>query len=175
MAFHYLSEAESTADLVGRIKESDRPTFEDFGHTRIEAVFDGRLLVVYKPRGLEGNRTHKSPEVLTTLKVRSFACTSQGGPEIEIEDLTTGERQTITPIPARAFDYDLFLSVPPALRVRWDVRRDDGGRMVRSLAYAMLIKAKNRSDWYSYGVTYAETPNRFRELFPGAAAKINYC
>lgn len=173
VAFHYLSDAESMAELIGRIKEEDRPAFDEFGHTRIEAVFDNRLLIIYKPRGLDG-KTHKAPEILTTVKVRNYECSSAEGSSIEIEDLRTGERQVITHVPARVFNYDVFMSVPPALRLRWDVREEDNGRMVRSLSYAVLIKSKNRSDWYSFGVTYAETPNRFRELFPGVDPKLNY-
>lgn len=173
MAFHYLSDAENMAELISRIGEDDRPAFDEFGHTRIEAVFDNRLLIVYKPQGLDG-KSHKAPQILTTIKVRNFMGSSSAGSSVEIEDLKTGERQVITHVPARVFDYDLFMSVPPALRLRWDVRTEDNGRMVRSLSYAVLIKSKNRSDWYSFGVTYAETPNRFRELFPGVDPKLNY-
>lgn len=173
MAFHYLSDAESMAELVSRINENDRPAFDAFGHIRIEAVFDNRLLIVYKPQGLDG-KVHKAPEVLTTIKVRNYECDSASGSSIEIEDLHTGERQVITHVPARVFNYDLFMSVPQALRLRWDVRSDGNGALSRSLSYAVLIKTKNRSDWYSYGVTYAETPNRFRELFPDHDPKLNY-
>lgn len=165
MGFQYMGDDESMADLASRVKEEDKATFDSFGHTRIEAVFDNRLLVVYKPQGLDG-KIHKSPEILTTIKVRNYECSSEDGSSIEIEDLTTGERQVINHIPARVFDYDLFMSVPPALRLRWDLRVGDDGQTARSLSYAVLIKSKNRSDWYSFGVTYAETPNRFRELYP---------
>jgi hypothetical protein len=173
VAFNYLSDADSMADLVDRIKEEDKVAFDTFGHMRIEAVFDNRLFVIYKPQGLDG-KVHKAPEIVTTIKVRNYECSSEDGSTVEIEDLRTGERQIITHIPARIFDYDLFMSIPPALRLRWDVRVSGDGKRVRSLSYAVLIKSKNRSDWYSFGVTYAETPNRFRELFPHCDPKINY-
>lgn len=172
MAYRYLSDIESMADLVSRMNENDRAVYESFGHMRIEAVFDHRLLVVYKPQGLDGKR-HKDPEILTTLKVLNYEGSSEFGSTVEIEDLQTGARQVISHIPSRVFDYDLFMSVPPALRLRWDVREEENGRMVRSLSYALLIKSKTRSDWYSFGVTYAETPNRFREMFPHCNAKMN--
>lgn len=165
MGFKYLSEAENTANLVSLIKENDKPAHTEFTHIRVEAVFDSRLFVVYKPTGLDG-KVHRAPEVLTTVKVLNYACSSEEGSSIEIEDMKTGERQVITHVPSRLFDYELFLSLPPALRVRWDVRDAGNGKMVRSLSYAVLIKSRNRSDWYSQGVTYTETPNRFRELFP---------
>lgn len=173
MAFHYLSDDESTADLISQVPEEDKPAFDGFSHTRIEAVFDNRLFIIYKPQGLDGKQ-HRDPQILTTIKVRSFDCSSQDGSAIEIEDLRTGQRQWISHIPARVFDYDLFMSVPPALRLRWDLRVSDDGRKARSLSYAVLIKAKNRSDYVSFGVTYAETPNRFREMFPNCDLKMNH-
>lgn len=173
MGFQYLSDTDSAADLTDRMKEDDKLAYRDFGHTRIEAVFDSRLFIIYKPQGLAGS-THKDPDVLTTIKVLDYACTSAEGSTIEVEDMRTGQRQVISHIPARVFDYDLFMSVPQALRLRWDARPGDNGRMVRSLSYAILIKSKNRSDWFSQGVTYTETPNRFRELFPSYALQLNH-
>jgi hypothetical protein len=173
VAYQYLNEAESAAELLSHMREEDKQAFNDFGHTRIEAVFNNRLFVVYKPQGLDG-KEHKAPEVLTTIKVLNYEGTSEDGSSVEVEDLRTGERQIITHVPARVFDYDLFMSVPSALRLRWDVRVSETGKMLRSLSYALLVKAKNRSDWYSFGVTYAETPNRFRELFPKCDPKLYY-
>lgn len=173
MGFQYLSDTDSAADLAGRMKEDDKPAYLDYGHIRIEAVFDSRLFVIYKPQGLAGS-AHKDPAVLTTIKVLNYHCSSAEGSTIEIEDMKTGQRQVISHIPARVFDYDLFMCVPPALRLRWDVRPGDNGHMVRSLSYAALIKSKNRSDWFSQGVTYAETPNRFRELFPSYPLQLNH-
>lgn len=171
MAFKYLSDAESMADLARQIKEEDQPLFEELGHLRVEAVFDNRLFVVYKPTGLDG-KAHRDPQVLTTLKVLNYECTSDEGSTVEIEDLSTGQRQVISHVPSRVFEYELFMSVPTALRLQWDARNTYDGKLVRSLSYALLIKSKNRSDWYSYGVTYAETPNRFKELFPNANVHI---
>lgn len=173
MAFRYLNEAESLADLVSRMNEDDKPTYNDFGHTRIEAVFDNRIFVLYKPQGLDG-KIHKDPVVLTTIKVLNYVSSSEEGSSVEIEDVMTGQRQIITHIPARVFDYDLFMSLPPVLRLRWDARASDDGKLVRSMSYAVLIKSKNRSDWFSHGVTYAETPNRFREMFPGFDLQLTH-
>lgn len=173
MAIQYLSDDANMADLVSQIHEDDKVSFNSFGHTRIEAVFDNRLFIIYRPQGLDG-RKHKNPEILTTIKVRNFDCVSQGDPTVEIEDLRTGQRQLISLVPSRVFDYNLFMSVPPALRLRWDARVTGNGQVARSLSYAVLIKSKNRSDYYSFGVTYAETPNRFREMFPDCDYKPNH-
>lgn len=170
MANQYLSNVENMADLVSNMKAEDRQDYTDFSHIRIEAVFDSRLLIVFKPCGTAA----KQPEILTTIKVLDFACTSIEGASIEVEDLGSSQRQVVTTVPARLFGYNLFMSVPPELRLRWDVREVGAGRRVRSLCYAALIKSKNRSDTFSPGVTYIETPNRFREFFPSYPLQLTH-
>jgi hypothetical protein len=49
--------------------------------------------------------------------------------------------------------------------MRWDARYVRGN-VVRSLVFPVMVYTKNRSSYYSAGVTYAETPNKFKELFP---------
>ena len=47
-----------------------------------------------------------------------------------------------------------------------------GDRVWRSLSFAVLIKTKNRSDFYSKGNTYLETPNTFKRLYPSVTGQF---
>lgn len=173
MGYAYLGDDENIADLEARIKGHDREVYKAFGHLRVEPCFDSRLFIVYKPQGLTSDGLHKQPQVLTTLKVIDFYADAGTGSEVIIADLTTGQQMTLNHIPQRVFGYDLFMSVPPILRLRWGARIIDG-ETVRSLAYALLVKTKNRSDFHSFGVTYAETPNCFRDRYPSVELNLHY-
>ena len=169
----YLSDDANLADLASRIKGDDRAVFNAYGHLRVEAAFNGRIFVVYKPTGLDKSGNHNPPEILTTLKVTDFWAAHEMGAEVLIEDMGTGEELRITHTPKRVFNYDLFIQVPPIMKMRWGARLSEG-RITRSLAFALLIKSKNRSDFYSARNTYCETPNRFRDLYPNVDLELNF-
>lgn len=165
MSSAYLSDDANLLDLEAHIRGDDRAVFRAYGHLRIEAAFIGRLFVVYKPTGLNKSGAHKDPEVLTTLRVVDFRADADTGCQVRLSDLTSGEEMTVDHVPRRVFHYDLFMQVPPLLKLRWSARVVDGS-VSRNLAFAVLVKTKNRSDFYSARNTYCETPNRFRDLFP---------
>lgn len=167
----YLSEEESLAALVQQIAPQDQAAFADMKASRIEAAFTGRHLIVYKPTGLTEAGQHRAPEILTVLGFSDFFCDAQDGADVVVHDLRAQEKMTIGHIPTRAFDYDLFLQIPAVYRLRWDARRSDDG-LVRSLVFPVSIFSRNRSSHYSAGVTYCETPNRFREFYPGVKHPI---
>lgn len=169
----YLGDSESLLDLESRITGNDRDVYRAFRDLHVEVSFVSRLFIVYRPTGLTPEGRHKDPEILTTLKVLSFYLDDLGGAEAVITDLTTGEELTIGHIPQRLFGYDLFVSIPPAMRIRWDGRLVDG-IVHRSLAFPILVKARNRSDYYSFGVTQATTPNKLRQLFPSLEFQLTY-
>lgn len=162
----YLSEDESLAELVQRIPEQDKAAFAAMKASRIEAAFTGRHLVLYKPTGLTKEGTHRPPEFLTTVGFSDFFCDGQEGADVVVHDIRADERMTIGHTPTRLFDYDVFLSIPVVYRLRWDARYVDTG-LVRSLVFPVSIWTKNRSSYFSAGVTYVETPNRFRDMYPG--------
>jgi hypothetical protein len=175
MASHFLGDEQSRLDLESRIKGSDREIYQSFGHLRLMPVFDQRLIVLYKPTGLTERGQHRDPDILTTLKVIDLIVDSASpeGAGVKIEDLTTGQEQIIGYVPERLFSYDVFASIPPLLRLRWDAKLVNGS-IQRSLAYGLLLKTKNRSDFYSARVTYAESPNDFRSLYPGYDLQLRY-
>lgn len=169
----YLTEDENLSTLVNQIPPHDAPLFAGMGASRIEAAFAGRFLIVFKPTGLNADCSHRAPEILTTLKFSEFYCDDERGAEAVITDLRMGESMTIDHVPARVFDYELFIQIPAIYRMRWDARRTQDG-VVRSLVFPIALWTKNRSSYYSAGVTYAETPNRFRTMYPGVNAPLYF-
>lgn len=170
MSFQYLNDTDGMADLVSQMQTDDQAVFNSYGHMRVEAVFDKRIFFVYKSKGQGA-----APEMLGTIKVLDYECSSESGSSVEIEDVETGQRQVITHVPSRVFDYNLFMSVPQALRLRWDARvHPVTHKLVRSLSYALLVKSQSRSDQFTPHATYIETFNRFREMYPDLAPKLPY-
>lgn len=166
----YLSEEENLAALAAQIPEQDQGVFRDFKASRIEASFAGRIFVVYKPTGPGANF---APDVLTTLRLTEFGCDDVVGADFRIEDTVNEESIVVGHVPTRIFDYDLFIAIPPEYRLRWDMRRTPGGN-IRSLVYPVTIWTQNRSSNFTPGVTYAETPNRFRTLYPDHKLNLNF-
>ena len=75
-------------------------------------------------------------------------------------------------MPKRVFGYQIYMSVPPRLQLRWDARALPDGRIWRSMCLALLIKTRNRADFYSKDNTYCETVNSVRKLYPAVAPEL---
>lgn len=170
---NYLSDSENLSNLVTDMPAEEQTAFNSFGHLRAEAAFNGRLFILYRPSGLNPDKTHKAPEVLTTARFVDFKCDSAGGAVAKVVDVTTGQSQVVNHVPTRLFHYPIFVSIPPMCKVRWNARVVDG-KTTRTLTYSLLVKARNRSDFFSFGNTYCETPNDFRALFPDFNLALNF-
>lgn len=169
----FLGDEESMDQLVSKMHdEADREKYLKYGHRRLESGFDGRLLIIYSPQGLHASGRHRDPEIFTTVKVLGFEADSREGCRVRVEDLQTGDTQTIDYIPARLFGYDVFVSVPPFMRLRWDAKKKPPHD--RSMSYALLIKTKNRSDFHSAKNTYVDTPNALRKLYPDLDLQLRF-
>lgn len=166
-----LTEEHSLLDLVSRMPSPDREQYEEFRSLKVDVAFANRIFVVYRPTGLNADRTHRQPEILTQIKVHEFRATSKNGAEVDVEDLTTHQVMTLGYIPKRLFNYDLFVSVAPRQRLQWDATLFKGV-VRRSLSFMLMSKVRNRADYYSAGVTCFETPAKFRELFPDATLTL---
>ena len=121
MAYPYLSEEDSLADLDSRITGDDRDVFKNYGHLRIEPAFDNRLFLIYKPTGLTREGRHRDPEILPTIKILRLDLNSREGAICTIADQSTGAKMDLGYIPRRVFHYNLFMAVPPILRLRWNL------------------------------------------------------
>lgn len=168
----YLTEEQNVLNLNSQVIAADTQDFRRLKSSRIEAAFKGRILIAFKPDGLTKQGQHKPPQVIGTVKFHEFFCDGLDGADVQVEDMTTGEKQYIGHVPVRLFDYDVFIRIPPVFRLRWDARNTDQG-VIRSLVFPVEIFTLNPSRSYSYGVTYMETPNRCKELYPNENLNFN--
>lgn len=173
MSKDFFTDEQNLAELVSRMPEEDRQRFNNYGHFRVEAVFINRIFIVYRPTGLNAVGQHREPEILTTVKVVDFGVEVRDGCYAVIQDQQTGQELTVTHVPKKLFGYPIYISIPPRVTLRWDCRTVNG-RPWRSLSFAMLIKTKNKSDFYSKGNTYVETPNEFKRLYPAVTGKFTF-
>lgn len=155
----FLNDDENIADLVSQMDAGDRQLYAGLSHTRYETAFDGRYFVLFKVR--DGR-----PAVLTKIRVFGMYADATQGAYTTLEDITTGQTMTVGHIPSRLFDYDAVVYIPHALRVRWDARGEVGGKLRRRMSFTLAVQTKDRVDRRSEGVTYVETPNAFREMYP---------
>lgn len=169
----FLGDEESLADLESRIDPSDSLEYASHKHLRVEAAFYGRLFVLYRPTGLTKEGRHRPPEVLAQVRVINFTASSQRGCQVEFENMATGQVQTIGHVPERLFNYSVFISAAPFMRLRWDGRRFKGV-VKRSLCFGLLIKQRTRADHYSAGAEMLETPGSFRSLYPSYDLQLQY-
>jgi hypothetical protein len=170
----FFTDEANLAELVSHMPEDDRNRFNNYGHFRVEAVFIDRIFIVYKPTGLTTSGRHKPPEILTTVKVTDFSADARYGCKATLVDQEHGGQELqVTHVPRRVFNYPVYVSIPARLNLRWDARLV-GDRVWRSLSFAFLIKTKNKSDFYSKGNVYFESPNRFRALYPEVNGKFSF-
>jgi hypothetical protein len=175
MPSRFFSDQENNADLLQYMPEEERERYLRFGHNRIEAAFQDRKFIVYQPTGLMSNGQHREPNILATLTVSDFEVGHQNGASATLSDLEAGGSPSlkITHVPRRVFNYPVYIAIPTNLTLRWDAR-EVNDRVWRSLSFAVLIKTKNRADFYSKGNTYMETPNKFRKLYPAVTGEFKF-
>jgi hypothetical protein len=161
----YLTEVENSAALAAEMPPGDRSEYDGYGHNRIESAFVDRDFVVYECQGRDSKNIQRPPKILTTVRVIDFRADYASGCEVRLLDKTTQDTLKVGHVPRRVFDYPVFMAVPARLRIAWDAQWH-GDRLMRSLLFAVLIKARNKSEFLSKGNVYMETPNRVRELFP---------
>lgn len=173
MAGEFFTDEQNLAELVTHMPEDDQTRFNAYGHFRVEAVFVDRVFIIYKPTGLNSLKRHNEPEILNTVRVTDFGVNARTGCTATLRDEKLGQEMTVTHVPKRLFNYPVFVSVPPRITLRWDCRTVNG-RPWRSMSFALLIKTKNKSDFYSKGNTYVETPNQFKRLYPHVTGEFRF-
>jgi hypothetical protein len=156
----FLNDDENLADLISQMPDDDRNKYVNYGHNRVEPAFVDRIFIVYQPSGLNAARAHIEPTIITTIRVLDLSIDSSNGAMVRVRDEKFGDEQIIGYLPKRLFGYQIYVSVPPRLMLRWDAH-EANGRMYRSLSFALLIKTRNKAEFYSKGNTYVETPLKF--------------
>lgn len=161
----FLTDADNAAALAAEVNPEDRADFKLFGHNRLESAFVDRIFIVYECQGRNTKNIQLPPKILTTVRVVGFRGDYTSGFEVKFLDEVTQETMTIGHVPKRLFDYPIFVAIPPRLTVKWDAQFM-GDKLVRSLLFAILVKARNKATWFSKGNVYMETPNVLRDLYP---------
>ena len=165
MSRTFLSQSNNLADLIASIElPSDRALFRELRYLKLEAGFRDRFLIVFRA-------TANIPEVLGVVKILGFTTTEEVGSVCSMELVGTGERITVSHVPTRIFKFDVFVFCPTIQTTRFDARRASEG-VVRSLAFPLLIKTKDKGEPYMPGLTYCATPNQFRRWWPKLTAEI---
>lgn len=169
----FFSDDDNMADIVNQMSEEDRTRYGNYGHHRIEPAFVDRVFIMYQPSGLNAARQHIDPKIITTIRVLDFSVDSRDGAMVRLRDENFGDEQIITYTPKRMFKYQVFMSVPPRLVLKWDAHEADGS-VHRSLSFALLVKTRNKAEFYSKGNTYCETPAKFRGLYPSVTGGLPF-
>lgn len=169
----FYTDEQNLAELVSHMPEEDQRRFNNFGHFRVEAVFLNRVFILYKPTGLSESNRHLPPEIVNVVKFIDFGVDIRSGSYAVVEEQNTRQQMTFTHVPRRVFGHPVFMSVPPKLTLKWDARTVNN-RVWRSLSFAMLIKTKNRADFYSKGNTYCETPNQLKRFYSGVTGQFSF-
>jgi len=133
----------------------------------MEPAFIDRIFIVYKATGLTKEDQHRDLEVLNILRVVDFLAEPKDGGYVVLKDDLTGDELTFYHVPRRVFGYLAFMSIPTRNTGKWDARVVNG-EVRRSMSFALLVKRRNKSSFYSKGNVYVESPNVFRELYPNA-------
>jgi hypothetical protein len=174
MSSDYFTDEENLRELVTHMPEEDAHRWNKYGHLRIEGIFLDRVFIAYQPTGLTPTNKHKPPEILNLIKVIDFSMDAREGCQVVLKEQNTNQELVIGHVPRRVYGYPIYMSMPTKATVRWDGRELDDGRVWRSLSLAVLIKTKNKSDFYSKGNTYFETPNRLRQLYPEVSGEFTF-
>lgn len=161
----FLSDKDNEASLVADIAQEDRNDYRSFGHNRVVSAFLDRVLIVYECLGRDSRDVQRPPKVITTVRITNVRMSYDVGVEVQVLDEVNNRSLWFGHVPKRLFDFPLFVAVPPRMSIKWDAQIM-GDKLVRSLLFAVFVKSRNRSDFFSRGNIYAETPNTLRELYP---------
>ena len=157
--------------LVNRMTPEDKELYETFGrgkptgHTRIEIMFIDRVLYVYECMGRGADQAQRPPKVLATVRVINFYHTLDRGSEIVVLNEVTNEKQTIGHMPVKLFGFPVFVSIPCSFTMRWNLINVNGCDQWDS-SWAVYVKAANKSEFFSKGNVYVESPKTMRMLYP---------
>lgn len=173
----FLTEGESMNALIALMTPEDAGSYQNYGHLKVEAAFDDRVFVVYQPRGERfGAKTvaeQKDPTVISMIRVIGLTTDIRSGANVRLFDEASGTEMSVGYVPKKLFGYPIFVSLPTEMTLRLGSQIREN-KVHRSFQFALLIKTRNRSNFYSTGNFYMETPNNFRKLFPAVSNEFSF-
>lgn len=160
----FLTDDQTMDALVELMPERDRVTYLNYRWRFLESAFPGRVLVVYTIRG-------GVPADIEVVKFGEFAV---GVKETPTARLTYRSRtQTITPVPSRLADRDVFISIPQNFKLAWAGKEVKGELEFRA-HYAVLVKTKGREAHEAEGHTYCLALKRFMTMYPHLGDEVRF-
>jgi hypothetical protein len=165
------TEAESFQKLLSKLSPEDQLLFDEFGrgkqsgHFRVEPVFIDRVFYLYECMGRNREGKQLPPKVHGLLKVINMHFTLDRGFEVTLLDEISNTKQVVGHQPAKLLSRPVFVSVPNSFTVRWNLLEIDG-KESWDAALVLYIKCGNKSEFFSKGNFYLETPAKMRSLYP---------
>lgn len=162
----YRTDEETFKHLKSRMRPGEADEFESYKHLKIESGFYDRVFVVYQPKGIKpGTVEQLQPKVLSVVRVTGLVADLRSGASARLYDETSGTEMTIGYVPRKLFNYPIFISMPTNMHLKMGTQlQGDGVR--DSFTFALLVKCKNKSDFYTPESVYMETPANLKKLFP---------
>ena len=168
----FLEEHQNLDSLINEMALEERLEYESYGHNRLESAFVERKFVIYQCLGRHTSKNvQRPPRILTTIRVVDFSASPRGGCEVKLLEEIKQETLCVSHVPKRVFSYPLFIQIPPRVTLKYDGQWI-AGDLVRSLLFAVLVKARNKAEFFSKDNIYMETPNKMRALFPHLELKF---
>lgn len=170
-------EKQMLKSLVDRMPAEESEEFNKFGHMKIESGFENRVFIVYEPRGKRSGQEklieQREPKVLTTVRVIGLTTDLRYGAQALIRDEGTGAEMVVRYVPKKLFNYPIYISLPAEMSLKLSEFQKENG-VQKLVTFALLVKSRNKSDFYTVGNTYMESPNKFKELFPAIAGNFSF-
>lgn len=153
----FLDDGQSLKALVDMMPEKERKEYQSYGALTLDAAFPNRRMVVYTLKGGQ-------PIDIQIIGFGDLHMERAVGPVVEMSD--EQGKITITAVPTRYRNRDVFFHVPQNFTFKWKGKQTPTGDVQFAPHYAVLVKTKSKEIHQVEGHTYCVTLNKFWERFP---------
>ena len=156
-----LEDRTSLKALVDLMPPLERKEFESYAALELESAFEGRRFIVFD---LEGG----APTKIDTLTFGDFTIPKGRAPNCPATfQAAAGGAQdmTLSVIPIKLPDREVFLSIPQKFEFRWG-GREFNGKVSFQPHFAVLIKTRHKHHHKLDGFTYCLSQKRFMQEYP---------
>jgi len=154
------------AAQAAKMSPDDKAMFEKHGYNRFECAFHNRVFYIYQCAGRDHHNKQRAAKVHAVVRVIDMSLSLARGYEISLLNETTNQKQAVGAIPAKLFDFPIFVSVPCSFAAKQNLVTGPNGEVHWDPVLGLYVKAANKADFYSNKNFYAETPKRMGELYP---------
>jgi hypothetical protein len=162
----FLSEEDNKKFFIRLMNDEDRKQFESFSSIRTDAGHSNKRYIIYKHDPYSS--TGITP--LFSVRVTDFVVSTTKGVRITLENEMNGDFQTISHIPVRLFNSDVFIFAPPYQRLKYETfsapSSVKNNNHTHSLSFSITVCTASRSSHKKEGDTFCETPTELSKLYP---------